>query len=97
MVHVQRIFAILLLGGTFSCLGPQAAAPVRRNVVRLLAGDLGWSGLGCTGATFYETPAVDRPASQRLRFIMTITYSARLQGKPNPTPLDPVAPPTSGG
>jgi len=64
------------------------------NIVLILADDLGWSDLGCTGSTFYETPAIDRLASQGMRFtqayaganvcspsraaIMTGKYPARL-------------------
>jgi hypothetical protein len=35
------------------------AASPRFNVVILLADDLGWRDLGCTGSPFYETPAID--------------------------------------
>jgi arylsulfatase A-like enzyme len=51
----------------------QDAAP-RWNVVLILADDLGWHDLGCSGSTFYETPAIDRLASQGMRF--TTAYSA---------------------
>src|SRR6185295_11982265 len=54
---------------------PLAAQETSRwNVVLILADDLGWSDLGCTGSTFYETPAIDRLASQGMRF--TQAYSA---------------------
>ncbi len=46
----------------------------RRNVILILADDLGWRDLGCTGSTFYETPATDRLASQGMRF--TQAYAA---------------------
>ena len=39
-------------------------SPPLWNVVLILADDLGWRDLGCAGSTFYETPAVDRLASQ---------------------------------
>jgi arylsulfatase A-like enzyme len=52
----------------------QDKAPERWNVVLILADDLGWHDLGCTGSTFYETPAIDRLASQGMRF--TQAYSA---------------------
>jgi arylsulfatase A-like enzyme len=51
----------------------QDAAP-KWNVVMILADDLGWRDLGCTGSTFYETPALDRLRSQGMRF--TQAYSA---------------------
>jgi arylsulfatase A-like enzyme len=64
----RRIFAVLALSAVWSCAAPQAAAPARWNVVLLLADDLGWRDLGCTGSPFYETPAIDRLALQGLRF-----------------------------
>src|ERR1041384_1123967 len=70
------------------------ACAARPNVVLILADDLGWRDLGCTGSSFYETPAADRLASQGMRFaqayaasnvcspsrasIMTGKYPARL-------------------
>jgi arylsulfatase A-like enzyme len=44
------------------------------NIVVILADDLGWRDLGCCGSTFYETPAIDRLASQGMRF--TQAYAA---------------------
>jgi arylsulfatase A-like enzyme len=44
------------------------------NVVFILADDLGWADLGCYGSTFYETPNLDRLASQSVRF--TQAYAA---------------------
>src|SRR6476659_7736547 len=70
----QRIFAFLALAAMSSCAGPQASPPAKWNVVLILADDLGWKDLGCTGSTFYETPAIDRLASQGMRF--TQAYSA---------------------
>jgi arylsulfatase A-like enzyme len=40
----------------------------------MLADDLGWKDLGCTGSTFYETPNLDRLAAKGARF--TQAYSA---------------------
>jgi arylsulfatase A-like enzyme len=63
---------LLLLGLPASARQASAAAPW--NVVLILADDLGWRDLGCTGSTFYETPSIDRLASQGMRF--TCAYSA---------------------
>ena len=38
------------------------------NIILVLADDLGWSGLGCYGNQFHETPHIDQVASQGLRF-----------------------------
>jgi arylsulfatase A-like enzyme len=67
----------------------------RPNVVFLLADDLGWTGLGCFGSDFYETPNLDRLAESGMKFtnayaactvcsptrasIMTGMYPARLR------------------
>jgi|SRR5579859_2054281 len=67
-MQLRRIFAILALAAVSSCAGPQEAAPPRWNVVLLLADDLGWRDLGCSGSPFYETPSIDRLAAQGMRF-----------------------------
>src|SRR5579872_6427123 len=93
-MKVPRIFAVLALAALGSCAGTPAPADRPWNVVFLLADDLGWNDLGCTGSTFYETPAIDRLAAQGMRFtqgyaacnvcsptrasIMTGKYPARL-------------------
>lgn len=38
------------------------------NILLFLIDDLGWADLGCFGSSFYETPRLDRLASQGLRF-----------------------------
>jgi arylsulfatase A-like enzyme len=38
------------------------------NLIFILIDDLGWRDLGCYGSTFYETPNLDRLASQGMRF-----------------------------
>ncbi|MEZ6015593.1 MAG: sulfatase [Planctomycetota bacterium] len=38
------------------------------NVVVLVADDLGWRDLGCTGSSFYHTPNLDRLAREGTRF-----------------------------
>jgi arylsulfatase A len=76
-------------------LGDTPSTSVRPNVVFILADDLGWRDLGCYGSQFYETPHIDRLASQSTRFtdayaachvcsptrasLMTGKYPARLQ------------------
>jgi len=44
------------------------------NVIFILIDDLGWRDLGCYGSTFYETPNLDRLASEGVRF--TDAYAA---------------------
>ena len=38
------------------------------NIVFILMDDMGWRDLGCAGSTFYETPNLDRLASQGMMF-----------------------------
>ncbi len=44
------------------------------NFVFILADDLGWKDLSCYGSPFYETPSIDRLASEGMRF--TSAYAA---------------------
>ena len=44
------------------------------NFLFILADDLGWSQLGCYGSNFYETPNLDRLASEGMKF--TDAYAA---------------------
>jgi arylsulfatase A-like enzyme len=43
-------------------------AEQRPNIIFVLADDLGWTDLGVQGSTYYETPHVDRLASQGMRW-----------------------------
>lgn len=44
------------------------------NILFILTDDLGWKDLSCYGSTFYETPHLDRLASQGMKF--TDAYAA---------------------
>jgi arylsulfatase A len=44
------------------------------NIVFFLVDDLGWSDIGCYGSSFYDTPNVDKLATQGVRF--TSAYAA---------------------
>src|SRR4051812_23814193 len=45
----------------------RAPAPPRRNIVFVIADDLRYDGLGCTGSPFARTPHIDRLAAEGLR------------------------------
>jgi arylsulfatase A-like enzyme len=51
-----------------------AAGPSRTNFVLILIDDLGWTDFACYGSRLYETPNIDRLASEGMRF--TQAYSA---------------------
>ncbi|MCL1888598.1 MAG: sulfatase [Kiritimatiellaeota bacterium] len=40
----------------------------RPNIILILMDDMGWRDIGCAGSTFYETPNLDRLASQGMMF-----------------------------
>ncbi|OPZ84466.1 MAG: Arylsulfatase [bacterium ADurb.Bin429] len=44
------------------------------NIIFILMDDMGWRDLSCTGSTFYETPHIDRLATEGMRF--TDAYAA---------------------
>ena len=46
----------------------ESSRSVRPNLIFLLVDDLGWTDLGCFGSDLYETPNIDRLASQGMRF-----------------------------
>lgn len=48
------------------CFSATAQKPP--NVVFILVDDMGWRDLGCYGSDFYETPVIDRLASEGVRF-----------------------------
>jgi len=64
-----RYFSALLLGLIASCLlGTVAPAAERPNVVFFLIDDLGWTDVSFMGSKYYETPHVDRLASEGMVF-----------------------------
>jgi len=52
----------------------QTGPKKKLNFVFFLIDDLGWTDLGCYGSTFYETPNIDKLASEGMRF--TDAYAA---------------------
>jgi arylsulfatase A len=75
MGNHQRIVGIfwtlLLLLPVSSLLAAEAARP---NVIFFLVDDLGWSDIGCFGSQFYDTPNIDKLATEGVRF--TDAYAA---------------------
>ena len=43
-------------------------AAEKPNIVMFFIDDMGWTDLGCTGSTYYETPHIDRLASDGMMF-----------------------------
>ncbi len=78
---MSRLLPALLLAAALpACPAPAGAAdgagaaPAPPNFVFLLADDLGWTDLGVSGSSFYDTPSLDGLAAQGVRF--TEAYAA---------------------
>jgi arylsulfatase A-like enzyme len=67
------IAAIPLASMMMSCK-QEPQKPQKPNVIFILLDDLGYSDLGCYGSKFYETPNIDKLASEGIRF--TDAYAA---------------------
>jgi arylsulfatase A len=98
MDYNQRMRTVVRLSLLLAvCIAAPAIRADERlpNVVFFLVDDLGWRDLGCYGSSFYETPHIDRFATEGVRLtqayaachvcsptrasIMTGKYPARLQ------------------
>ncbi|UCS94448.1 sulfatase [Echinicola marina] len=71
MRYTFLISLAIIAFGLFSCEQEEQQAP---NIVFILVDDLGWADLACYGSEFYETPNIDKLASQGMRF--TSAYAA---------------------
>lgn len=54
--------------GSAAAAAPLAAQQTKLNFILILMDDLGWADLSCYGSKFYQTPNLDRLASQGVRF-----------------------------
>ena len=59
----------LVLTALLATNAAPAAPAAKPNIIYILADDLGWTDLGCQGSQYYETPNIDRLASQGLRML----------------------------
>ncbi len=60
------VLAVLQICGALSMA--QDDGPARPNIVLVMVDDMGYSDLGCYGASIIETPTIDRLAENGLRF-----------------------------
>jgi len=78
MKIVWNLSAVAMSGLAAACACEGSGGPAQNdrppNVVFVLVDDLGWADLACYGSTYYETPNLDRLASQGMRF--TNAYAA---------------------
>jgi arylsulfatase A len=70
---IGLMLPLLAVGPTSALAADEAPEPVR-NIVFILADDLGAVDLGCYGSDYYETPNLDRLAAEGKRF--TQAYAA---------------------
>jgi arylsulfatase A-like enzyme len=68
---------LLLAGMLFTAT--LASAANRPNIIFVLADDLGYTDVACFGSKFYETPNIDRLASQGIRFTSGYTCGPNCQ------------------
>lgn len=73
---MERIVNGVLMTAALLAVSSQVEAkkPKHPNVLFILADDYGWMDLGCMGSKYYETPNLDRLASEGVKF--TNAYSA---------------------
>lgn len=71
---LARFFLLLFL--CLLALSARAAEPLPRNIVLIMADDVGIEGLGCYGGSDYRTPHLDELARTGFRF--THAYSQPL-------------------
>ncbi|MBI4626345.1 MAG: sulfatase [Verrucomicrobia bacterium] len=76
---IRRDIFCLLAAALAACAGPclgGAQSGQRPNILFIHADDLGWSDVGCYGASHYSTPAIDALAREGLRFTQAYAGSA---------------------
>lgn len=73
-VNRDLVLFFALIIGTFSCTDTKQQKDEKPNVIFILVDDLGWTDLGYTGSSFYETPNIDKLASEGTVF--TDAYAA---------------------
>lgn len=64
----MKKLTLALLASVISLCAVQAAPVEKCNIVFLLADDLGYTDLGCHGSKYYETPNIDKLASEGMKF-----------------------------
>lgn len=72
--HLRTVIFGPLLACVIAAAAHAAPAPDRPNIVFLLADDLGWRDLSCTGHAHHRTPNLDRLAREGM--ILTEAHSA---------------------
>ena len=64
----KNTFILPLACLSFSCLHARPETRQQPNILFILADDLGWNDLSCTGSRYYESPHIDRIARKGVNF-----------------------------
>jgi len=68
----KTLISSLLLVALFAACSeqekPAPSSPALPNIILIMVDDMGYESLGCNGSTEYQTPNLDRIASQGIRF-----------------------------
>ena len=64
----MKSFSLSLLAGSCILGMPLLAQNEQPNIVFIMADDLGWNDLGVMGSDYYETPNIDKLASEGVLF-----------------------------
>jgi len=83
------VFAVSFLGlAAWGGVSHAADVAKQPNIILIVADNLGWRDLRCQGSTYYQTPNIDRLATQGLRLMSyygchvgTPSYAAYLSGQ----------------
>lgn len=78
-VVVQGTLAALLLLPPAVLSAAEPAKPAKPNIVFILADDLGYTDVACFGSKYYETPNIDRLATQGMKFTSAYTCGPNCQ------------------
>ena len=63
-------FYLAILAAVIFAAQATAAPPASKpNIVFIMADDLGYTDVGCFGSKYYETPHIDRLASQGMKLL----------------------------
>jgi len=67
--YVQKFMQVsIVVGMVFGCLNPAEASAGQPNIVMVFIDDLGWGDFSCFGNKQVKTPAIDRLATEGIRF-----------------------------
>ena len=64
---MKTLLRLLFAAGLLAAAHPSATAAPRPNIIFIMADDLGYTDVACFGSKYYETPNIDRLATQGLK------------------------------